>query len=609
MPCSTPSSTTRIARVRTASADADGRLWAIDHGVSFHADPKLRTVLWGWAGDPLVDGDLARLERLLDALDDAASGLTGTLEALLPDTETSLLSASGSSACCAGAAIPGRAGLARRALAPALTSSSSSAASTWAARGLPQAPDRVCRVKSWPAAFVPQVPGRSPQVRVRDTVTGQLVRAARRRSASVYVCGITPYDATHLGHAATYVTFDLLVRALRDSPVTVRYVQNITDIDDPLLERAERDGIAWEELATREIDLFREDMTALAVLPPDEYLGAVESIPTFIEPIEKLLDAWRRLPRAGLGRLRAEAHDVYFDIDRDPQFGSVSQLDEDGMLEVFAERGGDPDRPRASATASTLSCGARTEEGEPSWDGGRLGPGRPGWHIECACIACARSGSPSTSRGRHGPHLPAPRDERRTCPGLQRHPDVRPGLRPPGHGRTRRREDEQEQGQPRLRLRAAAPRRRPHGDPAGPARPTPCRGLVLGGQRPHERAATPGHVALGRLGQRRSAAEETPVVEAALADDLDSPRALAAVDRWAKAASTTAATTSARPACWPASRRLSASASEDSATPEHRAAHDACYRGGLADARCVVVGSAGEAGWALTAGVSSAAYG
>ena len=146
-------------------------------------------------------------------------------------------------------------------------------------------------MRSWPTPFIPHLPGQAPEVRVRDTATGQLLPVATRDEVSLYVCGITPYDATHLGHAATYLTFDLLGRVLRDSGHRVRYVQNITDIDDPLLERAERDGIPWRELATREIALFREDMTALAVIPPDEYLGAVESIHTFVAPIERLVAA------------------------------------------------------------------------------------------------------------------------------------------------------------------------------------------------------------------------------------------------------------------------------------------------------------------------------
>lgn len=253
-------------------------------------------------------------------------------------------------------------------------------------------------MKSWPKPFIPQIPGRSPEVRVKDTVTGELVPAASDGSAAVYVCGITPYDATHLGHAATYLTFDLLVRALIDSGVTVRYVQNITDIDDPLLERADRDGITWEQLATREIELFREDMTALAVIPPDEYVGAVESIPTFIEPIETLLDTGDAYRVPAPDASRPGAHDVYFDVSRDPKFGAVSGLDESEMLELFAERGGDPDREGKRNKLDALMWRAH-REGEPEWDGGSLGSGRPGWHIECACIACSHLGIPVDVQG------------------------------------------------------------------------------------------------------------------------------------------------------------------------------------------------------------------
>ena len=258
--------------------------------------------------------------------------------------------------------------------------------------------DRVSRVRSWPTPFIPQVPGRAPEVRVHDTASGELVPAASGETTTLYVCGITPYDATHMGHAATYVTFDLLVRILRDNGHRVRYVQNITDIDDPLLERAARDEIDWRDLATREIALFREDMTALAVIPPDEYLGAVESIPTFFAPIERLLaDGFAyRLPASDASR--ADATDVYFDVARDPRFGSVSHLDEAGMLEVFEERGGDPDRPGKRNRLDALLWRAH-REGEPEWDGGTLGWGRPGWHIECACIALDHLGIPIDIQG------------------------------------------------------------------------------------------------------------------------------------------------------------------------------------------------------------------
>ncbi|MBB2987672.1 cysteine--1-D-myo-inosityl 2-amino-2-deoxy-alpha-D-glucopyranoside ligase [Terracoccus luteus] len=262
-------------------------------------------------------------------------------------------------------------------------------------------------MKSWPQPFVPELPGRSPQVMVHDTASGTLVpavdddraeRAGRSGRATLYVCGITPYDATHLGHAATYVTFDLLVRALRDSGHTVTYVQNITDVDDPLLERAERDGIDWRDLATREIDLFREDMTALAVIPPDAYLGAVESIPTFVEPVERLVEQGRAYRVPAPDAADEDAADVYFEVGLDPRFGSVSHLDEAGMLEVFAERGGDPDREGKRGRLDALLWRAH-REGEPDWDGGSLGRGRPGWHIECACLALDHLGVPIDVQG------------------------------------------------------------------------------------------------------------------------------------------------------------------------------------------------------------------
>ena len=122
---------------------------------------------------------------------------------------------------------------------------------------------------SWPAPFIPAVPGTGLPVRVFDTATQSLRPIAPGPTARMYVCGITPYDATHLGHAATYVTFDVLGRALRDAGHAVDYVQNITDVDDPLIERAERDGLHWEHLATAEVALFREDMTALGIIPPE----------------------------------------------------------------------------------------------------------------------------------------------------------------------------------------------------------------------------------------------------------------------------------------------------------------------------------------------------
>jgi L-cysteine:1D-myo-inositol 2-amino-2-deoxy-alpha-D-glucopyranoside ligase len=229
---------------------------------------------------------------------------------------------------------------------------------------------------SWPAADVPELPGRAPVTRIWDTSSAALAVAASGQHARLYACGITPYDATHIGHAATYVAWDLLVRAWRDGGHEVSYVQNVTDVDDPLLERADRDGEDWRELAAREIALYRSDMTALRVLPPDHLVGAVEALP-LIEMFNQLL--------ADRGSVYELESDVYFSRFADPAFGSVSGLDPDTMAELSAERGGDPGRQGKKDPLDPLVWMAE-RPGEPSWPS-EFGPGRPGWHVECAAIA------------------------------------------------------------------------------------------------------------------------------------------------------------------------------------------------------------------------------
>jgi L-cysteine:1D-myo-inositol 2-amino-2-deoxy-alpha-D-glucopyranoside ligase len=249
-------------------------------------------------------------------------------------------------------------------------------------------------VISWPSPFLPVVPGTGGPLRLHDTVSGDGHEIASDGPVTMYVCGITPYDATHLGHAATYVTFDLVVRALRDAGRPVIYVQNVTDVDDPLLERAERDGKAWEELAREQTALFAEDMTALQVIAPTYFVGAVESIPLIVKAVEELeangsayrLDA----PEGG--------QDVYFDATVQPGFGAVSHLDRAEMLELFTERGGDPDRAGKRNVLDPVLWRAR-RAGEPAWPGGALGDGRPGWHIECATIALQHLGLPFAIQG------------------------------------------------------------------------------------------------------------------------------------------------------------------------------------------------------------------
>src|SRR5580765_4164455 len=142
-------------------------------------------------------------------------------------------------------------------------------------------------MRAWPSPDLPALPAPGPAVRVHDTPSGGLAETSPAGPARLYVCGITPYDATHMGHAATYVAFDLLNRAWRAAGHQVIFVQNVTDVDDPLLERATKVGVDWQELALRETQLFREDMEALRVLPPAHYIGAVESIPLAIALIER----------------------------------------------------------------------------------------------------------------------------------------------------------------------------------------------------------------------------------------------------------------------------------------------------------------------------------
>ena len=243
---------------------------------------------------------------------------------------------------------------------------------------------------TWPSPAIPVLPGHGGTIRVHDSTTGALVEAAPGRDAGMYVCGITPYDATHIGHAATYLAFDLLLRAWRDAGKHVTYVSNVTDVDDPLLERAAETRVDWRALARDQTALFREDMTALGVVPPDVWDGAVESIPRVVEAVEQMLadgTAYRVPLRAdGAGGARQDLGDVYADLSADGLFGTVSRLDRSQMLALFAERGGDPGTPGKRDPLDPVLW-RRERAGEPSWDGRSLGTGRPGWHIECAVIA------------------------------------------------------------------------------------------------------------------------------------------------------------------------------------------------------------------------------
>ena len=246
---------------------------------------------------------------------------------------------------------------------------------------------------SWRRADIPVLPGSGPAPRIHDTASGEMVLAAAGPAATLYACGITPYDATHIGHASTYNAWDLLVRAwldarpetrdaAPDARYTVVYVQNVTDVDDPLLERAERDGEDWRELARREIQRYRGDMEALRILPPDHLIGAVEALPVIEQFTARLADR---------GALYDVDEDLYFAKAADPRFGALSGpgtacgYDPAEMAELAAQRGGDPGRPGKKDPLDALVWRAE-RPGEPAWDS-RFGRGRPGWHVECAAIA------------------------------------------------------------------------------------------------------------------------------------------------------------------------------------------------------------------------------
>src|SRR5690348_3389465 len=237
-------------------------------------------------------------------------------------------------------------------------------------------------METWDGARVPALRGRGPELHLANTATGELTRAARGPRATLYACGITPYDATHIGHAATYLAWDLLVRSWRDAGHEVTYVQNVTDVDDPLLERADRDGEDWRALADREIARYRADMEALRVLPPTRLVGAVEALP-LIDHLNQVL--------ADRGALYDVERDMYFSRAADPEFGAVSHLDPATMTMLSTERGGDPARPGKKDPLDALVW-LMARPGEPSWESG-FGPGRPGWHVECAAIATHFLGS------------------------------------------------------------------------------------------------------------------------------------------------------------------------------------------------------------------------
>ena len=378
---------------------------------------------------------------------------------------------------------------------------------------------------AWAAPEIPTLPGKGAPLRLYDAAQQSVRPSEPGETATMYVCGITPYDATHMGHAATYVTFDLVHRYWLDAGHDVHYVQNVTDIDDPLLERALATGDDWIALGDRETQLFREDMTALQVIPPRHYIGAVESIPAVISYVQRLKD---------VGAVYELDGDLYFRVHSDANFGGVSHLSEERMLEIFAERGGDPDRP---GKEHPLDCLLWLQErpGEPSW-ASPFGKGRPGWHIECSAIALDHLGIPIDLQG-GGSDLIFPHHEMGAAEA-----QVATGAAPYARHYTHAamvRLDGEKMSKSRGNLVFVSRLRNAGVEPAA------IRLAILAH---HYRtdwdwtdeglAQAQERLAAWRAACAMSAAPgATPVlaaVRAHLANDLDAPSALAAIDRWAE---------------------------------------------------------------------------
>ena len=237
-------------------------------------------------------------------------------------------------------------------------------------------------MQSWIPPATPDVPGAGSRPVVFDALTRtKLVVGPPTGRARLYACGITPYDAAHLGHAFTYVAVDLLNRVWRDAGLDVDYAQNVTDVDDPLLERAADTGVDWRALAEAQTDLFRADMAALRVWPPSVYRGVVESLDLVVGRIADLVATGAAYQVDDPDD--PEHPDWYYSVAADPAFLPAHSGPAD--LRTFGERGGDPDRPGKRHPLDPLLW-RLARPGEPAWDS-PLGRGRPGWHIECAAIA------------------------------------------------------------------------------------------------------------------------------------------------------------------------------------------------------------------------------
>jgi L-cysteine:1D-myo-inositol 2-amino-2-deoxy-alpha-D-glucopyranoside ligase len=224
-------------------------------------------------------------------------------------------------------------------------------------------------------------PGAAP-MRLFDTARGTVAPFEPGPLVTLYTCGITPYDATHLGHAATYLTYDVLQRRLRDRGHETRCVRNVTDVDDDILRKARELGVHYLDLAAAEIARFDSDMVALGMLPSFSEPRATSAIADIRGFIGMVLDRGHAYVAGGA---------VYFDVSSYDKFGQVSHLDRAAMLELAAERGGNPTDPNKRDPLDFVLWQPSAPD-EPAWES-RWGPGRPGWHVECSTLALRELGS------------------------------------------------------------------------------------------------------------------------------------------------------------------------------------------------------------------------
>jgi L-cysteine:1D-myo-inositol 2-amino-2-deoxy-alpha-D-glucopyranoside ligase len=219
-------------------------------------------------------------------------------------------------------------------------------------------------------------------MRLHDTARQAIVPFTPGPVVTMYTCGITPYDATHLGHAATYLTYDVLQRRLRDRGHDTRCVRNITDVDDDILRKARELGVHYLDLAAAETARFDNDMRVLDVLDSWSEPRATSAIADIRGFIGMVLDRGHAYQSGGA---------VYFDVSSFDGFGGVSHLDRDEMITLAAERGGNPDDP-GKRDPLDFVLWQPSAEGEPAWES-LWGPGRPGWHIECSALAMRELGT------------------------------------------------------------------------------------------------------------------------------------------------------------------------------------------------------------------------